>query len=178
MAASIDQPASCSSRMNRLVSLSSTTRTLRPATDGRGAVVRSVSVAGVNRAVNQNVLPEPDSLLTPISPPITSTIWRLMARPRPVPPYSRVVELSPWENAVNSRSCTSGVMPGPVSLTSTRSTMSVSSTRALLVSSLVSSIARTTTSPLVVNFTALEVRLEMTCPKRTGSPHTAGGTSG
>ena len=48
----------------------------------------------------------------------------------------------------------------------------------VLGSSLVSSIARTTTSPLVVNLTALEVRLEMTWPNRTGSPLTAAGTSG
>ena len=53
------QPASCSSRMNRLVSLSSTTRMRSPATDGSGGAARSVSVAGANRAVNQNVLPDP-----------------------------------------------------------------------------------------------------------------------
>jgi len=34
----------------------------------------------------QKLLPSPSSLSRPISPPISSTSWRLMVRPRPVPP--------------------------------------------------------------------------------------------
>ena len=41
-----------------------------------------------------NVLPRPGSLWTVSVPPIASTIRRLIARPRPVPPNFRVTELS------------------------------------------------------------------------------------
>jgi hypothetical protein len=44
--------------------------------------------------VHQKTAPPPGSLRTPISPPINSTSWALMARPRPVPPNLRVVEPS------------------------------------------------------------------------------------
>ena len=37
------------------------------------------------------------------------TSWREMARPRPVPPNLRVVEVSAWENASKSRSVSAGV---------------------------------------------------------------------
>ena len=49
-----------------------------------------------NVAVKLKVLPSPDLLSTQISPPIISTRRLLMARPRPVPPYLRVVEVSAW----------------------------------------------------------------------------------
>jgi hypothetical protein len=39
-----------------------------------------------SRTVNQNVLPAPTSVSTPIRPPISSASWREMARPSPVPP--------------------------------------------------------------------------------------------
>ena len=39
-------------------------------------------------------------------------------RPSPVPPYSRVIELSPWANASKITPCLSAGMPIPVSLTS------------------------------------------------------------
>ena len=55
------------------------------------------SAATGSRAVN--VLPAPGSLVTSMSPPIMRHSRRLMARPRPVPPYFRVVELSAWENS-------------------------------------------------------------------------------
>ena len=45
-------------------------------------------------AVNQNVLPTPTSLSTPMSPPISATRRLQIASPRPVPPYRRVVEPS------------------------------------------------------------------------------------
>ena len=43
-------------------------------------------VAGRNGAVNQNVLPSPGTLVTPMSPPIAVTMRSLIASPRPVPP--------------------------------------------------------------------------------------------
>ena len=45
----------------------------------------------------------PSRLSTAIVPPIISTSCLEMARPSPVPPYLRVVELSAWVKAVNSR---------------------------------------------------------------------------
>ena len=67
--------------------------------------------------MNQNVLPLPGSLWTPISPPINSASCLEIASPRPVPPYLRVVDVSACSNAWNSRSLCSSVMPMPVSLT-------------------------------------------------------------
>ena len=64
-----------------------------------------------------NVLPWPSSLATVRSPPIIRQNLRLMARPRPVPPYLRVVEASAWPKASNNRPICSGVIPMPVSET-------------------------------------------------------------
>ncbi len=78
--------SSCLWRMARLVALSSTIRTdfpRRPSLSTTG--IRS-SEPGASRAVNQNVLPSPRALLTPMVPPITSTRRLEMASPRPVPP--------------------------------------------------------------------------------------------
>ena len=50
-----------------------------------------------------------------MSPPIMRQKRRLIARPRPVPPYFRVVEASAWVNSWNSFAICSGVMPMPVS---------------------------------------------------------------
>lgn len=63
--------------------------------------------------------PTPGSLLTVSVPPIASASRRLMARPRPVPPYTRVVEESSWLKEWNSRSMRSAGMPMPVSMTVT-----------------------------------------------------------
>jgi hypothetical protein len=43
--------------------------------------------------------PWPGSLSTVMSPPIIRQNRLLIARPRPVPPYLRVVEVSAWENS-------------------------------------------------------------------------------
>ena len=97
--------------------------------------------------MNQKVLPWPGRLLAPASPPIRRASWRTMARPRPVPPYWRLVELSACSKAVNSRGNTSGAMPMPVSWTSKRSSApaAVSSTHSV----------RTVTAPAGVNLMAL-----------------------
>ena len=64
-----------------------------------------------------NMEPLPGSLVKVTSPPIIRQKFFVMARPRPVPPKSRVVEASAWANVSNTRACCSGVMPMPVSLT-------------------------------------------------------------
>ena len=63
------------------------------------------------------VLPLPNSLVTPMLPSIRSTRSLLIARPRPVPPYFRVVDVSACANGVKSASCCSFVRPIPVSRT-------------------------------------------------------------
>ena len=112
--------------------------------------------------MNQNVLPAPGVLSTPIVPPIISTSRLEIASPRPVPPYLRVVELSACEKDWNNRSRASGPMPIPVSVMANRISASwpVSSTTLL----------RTTISPRSVNFTALPARFVRTCRRRPGSP--------
>ena len=85
------------SRIVRLVRLSSMIATVVPP---RGALdFGRCELAGAsrNRAVNQNRLPFPLALSTPISPPISSASIRAIASPRPVPPWRRVVELSSCE---------------------------------------------------------------------------------
>ena len=56
-------------------------------------------------------------LSTPIWPPIRFTIRFTMARPNPVPPKRRVVELSACRNGWNRWPSTSGGIPIPVSHT-------------------------------------------------------------
>ena len=70
--------------------------------------------------MNQNVLPWPSSLSTPMVPPISSTSRFEMASPSPVPPNLRVVDPSACENDWNRRLRPSGEMPIPVSLISNR----------------------------------------------------------
>ena len=81
-----------------------------------------IAPARAQGTVNQNVVPTPGVLSTPMCPPSSSTIRREIARPRPVPPNRLVVEASACVKASNSLACACGEMPMPVSLTSTRST--------------------------------------------------------
>ena len=54
-------------------------------------------VVRLSGRVKVNREPAPSSDSTRMVPPWSSTSWRVMARPRPVPPCSRVAEPSPWE---------------------------------------------------------------------------------
>ena len=103
-------------------------------------------------------------------PPIRSTMRWQIARPRPVPPYRRVVDASACVNAWNRRDCASAAMPMPVSRTSKRSWCCavVSPTRRTLIE----------IEPRSVNFTALLIRLVSTWRRRTGSPRTGRRTPG
>ncbi len=82
----IPNAASWRSRMARLVSLSSTIRAEVPRSDARSTAAGSWSGRDSRRAVNQNVLPCPTTLSTPMEPPIIPTRRLEMASPRPVPP--------------------------------------------------------------------------------------------
>ena len=86
-----------------------------------------------------------------------------MARPRPVPPKRREIELSAWANGSNSRVLTFSGMPGPLSATSTRS-------RVDGMSLLGCNITSTVTPPASVNLMALPIRLSSTWRNRVGSP--------
>ena len=99
-------------RISRLVALSSTmsARTPRRSAGERlSANVRSACMP--RRAVKENSDPVPASLMTPIPPPISSASCFEMARPRPVPPYCRVVEASTWLNLSKSRPILSSGIP-------------------------------------------------------------------
>ena len=67
--------------------------------------------------MNQNVEPSPTVLRIPISPPINLVRRLQMERPRPVPPYSRVVEVSTCVNFSKMVSILSAGIPIPVSVT-------------------------------------------------------------
>ena len=156
--------------------LSSTTRIRRFALpDGRGCrtgwTAPSTSpAAAAKRAEKRNVLPRPGSLSTVIRPPMALTSWRAMVRPRPVPPCRRVVEGSAWVKASKSRCWASRGMPGPVSATETSSSV--------WPGPWASTVTAIRTSPLSVNFTALDPRLAITWPSRVESPRRNAGTSG
>src|SRR5215469_16125454 len=103
--------------------------------------------------------PLPGSLATVTSPPIMRASLRVIARPRPVPPYRCAVDESACVNSANSLACCSAVMPMPVSATA--NSIQVRPSTTLRTFSL--------TSPCVVNLQALLNRLSRICRSRMGS---------
>ena len=69
------------------------------------------------------MLPMPGVLRSRISPPSRFASSRLIASPRPVPPYLRLVPASACWNASKMIFCFSGGMPMPVSATSNATTV-------------------------------------------------------
>ncbi len=116
------------------------------------------------------VLPSPGTLVKRISPPRRRAISRLMARPRPVPPYLRLVLPSACWKASKMICCFSGEIPIPVSVTETARTE-----RARFKDSIwgpqpsLTGSTRSVTRPRSVNLKALESRFLMTCWKRVES---------
>jgi hypothetical protein len=110
---------SISPMMRRLVALSSTTSTRRPRSREGSTPPFSPgsALASSSRTVKWNVLPAPGWLSTHTRPFISLVSCEVIASPSPVPPYCRVVELSPCANASKMRVRSSGGMPMPVSLT-------------------------------------------------------------
>ncbi len=96
---------------------------------------------------------------------MSSTSWAQMARPRPVPPKRRVVELSAWEKGSSRVARADGSMPMPVS--ATRKCTPSSPSRE----------TPTVTPPCSVNLTAFPTRLTRTWRRRSESPVTQAGTS-
>ncbi len=153
----ISHRPSIPSRIRRFVRLSSTTRTLTARKISGGAIAPT-SITFVSaiprRAVKWNWLPRPSSLSTQIFPLIISTSLVEMVKPRPVPPYFRVVEVSAWENGSKINCSFSPGIPTPVSTTVNRSVQSCSW--------IASTSTFSATSPFSVNFMALPARLMMT----------------
>ena len=85
---SMSHAVSWLTRISRLVALSSTTSTRMPASEVEtdGGELRRTPGTEANGKANQNRLPIPASLSTPIRPPMPSTSRCEMARPRPEPP--------------------------------------------------------------------------------------------
>ena len=112
---------------------------------------RSSAKCANKGSVKEKVAPWPNSLLTLMAPPMHSISCRQIVSPRPLPPNWREWLGSACENALNNCFCCSSLKPMPVSLTLIFSTTCWPSW--------VSSITRTITSPCVVNFKALLIRL-------------------
>ena len=96
-------PASWRSTICRFVALSSTTSTRRPSRAPGAGAGGGGAAEGPTRTENENVEPSPGTLSTETAPPMSSASRFEIARPRPVPPYRRVVELSACVKASNRR---------------------------------------------------------------------------
>src|SRR6266487_5441347 len=112
-------------------------------------------------SVKQNVDPLPGSDSTQIRPPCISMIRLAIDRPRPVPPFLRVIELSACWNSSKIFAWSTAGIPGPVSHTATVNAPFVAD-------------ARIATSPLSVNLMALPTRLSRTWESRRSSPWPVG----
>ena len=112
------QPSRSSPRTPPLVRLSSTTRIAPPRDRARDRAARASARRACEASdVKWKVLPAPDLALDPQPPPISSTRRDEIVRPRPVPPYLRVVDPSACAKASKmTAACPSGC-PMPVSRT-------------------------------------------------------------
>ena len=116
------------------------------------------------------MLPCPWTLASLISPPSSTASSRLMARPRPVPPYLREVPASACWKASKMSRCFSGAMPMPVSSTAKATTCwAWLSTGWSGLQPSVARSTRTSTWPWAVNLTALDSRFLRICCRRFGS---------
>ena len=103
-------------------------------------------------------------------PPMKLTNCVQIAKPRPVPPYLRVVELSPCSKGLKMAACLDSGTPMPVSRTEKRTVDEDSP--------MDSRLTVTVTSPRSVNLTALPTRLSRIWRKRLASPNSSAGTCG
>ena len=105
------------------------------------------------------VLPRPGVLSSVISPPSNLASSRLMARPRPVPPYLREVLPSACWNASKITRCLSSGMPMPVSLTRNATTPGARPSAGWsLLQPCVTGVASSMTVPFSVNLKAFDSR--------------------
>ena len=114
---------------------------------------------------NQNLEPSPQTLSTPMVPPISSISCLEMASPSPVPPKRRVVVESAWKNFSNRLARAGTGMPTPVSV------------MLIVTPPSASCVALMPTLPRSVNFSALLTRLSSTWRTRAASPSSRFGQS-
>ena len=165
----ISQLLRISSRILRLIAWSSTTSTRIPCTSA-GSLRRAGWSPSPKRAVKRNVLPTPSPLSTQMRPRIISTSCCEIARPKPVPPKRREVELSTWLKESKICACLSGGMPIPVSRTEICNSTAPRNSSSIATS--------TSTSPSSVNLMALPTRFTTIWRRRLGSPTRRSGRSG
>ena len=123
-----------------------------------------------NWATKWKRLPLPGSLSSQSRPPISSTSCAEIVRPRPVPPYRRVVDASACTNAPKISHCLScGDADAGVAH---REPHGTSSSLRSIDSDLDHDLA------LSVNLMALPTRFRMICRRRPGSPTSASGHVG
>ena len=139
---------------------------------GPGRRRRGRSAAMPKSTVKWNVLPRARLALDPDPAAHHLHEPREIVRPRPVPPYWRVVELSAWVKARRSRACFSARdADAGVAHREVQHDVAVGARR-------VGRRRVTTTSPCSVNLMALPTRLIRTWRSRPGSPSSTSGTSG
>src|SRR5581483_5036841 len=143
-----------------------------PASSGKVVETEAASsrLALSKVTVKKKRLPRPGALSSSSLPDINCTSLAEMERPSPVPPNSRVVEVSAWEKASKILRCFSGGMPMPVSETMKRIAIPPTSDGALS--------ARMLISPSFVNLTAFPAKLIRICRNLVGSPLITSGISG
>ena len=158
----------------RLYNSSSTTSTLRVLTSP--GTTSGVTVAsGLTRLMSPSmegishlmVVPIFFLLLHSIVPFCRSTSFLTMERPRPVPPYLRVVLISSCVKSSKIDSILSSSMPMPVSANSI--------TRIISGCSFLIPFTEKCTVPSLVNLTELLTRFIIICFSRYGSPIKTGG---
>ena len=128
------------------------------------------AAAQANTRSTQKREPTPSSLSTPTLPPINAARSLTMARPRPLPPWRRVLDASTCSKASKIVPSWSDAMPMPVSVTATRTV----SARA----SCASTSRSRRTLPRSVNLVALCSRLTSSWRSRNGSALTRCGRRG
>ena len=137
---------------------------------GRAVAGASWTAAGGSTGRNRvKVDPRPGALDSTISPPSRRAISRLMARPRPVPPYFRLVVPSACWNASKMMRCLSSGIPMPVS----RTEKAIHSWPARRGEPSAEPIVKVT-PPFSVNLNAFESRLRSTCCRRFESRSNGG----
>ena len=148
------------SRIRRLLSLSSTTRTLLSCNSELLESSLSPSSNSVS-TVKKKVEPLPFELIICISPPIFCASIFEIVKPSPVPPNLRVVVVSACVNALNNLSCCSSLIPMPVSRTENLNCPDDAS--------FCKKVSFISTSPASVNLIAFPNKLTSICFSLTGS---------
>ena len=124
-----------------------------------------------------NVEPVPGVEETVIAPPSSQASDRLIDRPRPEPPYLRLVVPSACWNCSKMSASLSSAMPMPVSTTVNATTPAAPRRAgASKARSAGAGATRRVTEPVSVNLTALDSRLRSTCWSFCGSVTIVGGT--